>query len=154
MTIHIPFPGGQGLRLEHLVLDINGTLANRGEPIVSAIRRVEQLGHQLSLHLVTADTFGTAPAAAVSLDARYRQVINGAEKAEYVRALGARHCVAIGNGRNDAAMLKAAALGIAVIGPEGTHKDAIRDADVIALSIDEALDLLRNPTGLSATLRS
>jgi P-type E1-E2 ATPase len=141
------------MQLEHLVLDINGTLTDRGEPIVSAIRRVEHLGNHLSLHLVTADTFGSAPALAMTLHARYRQVMTGADKAEYVHELGAESCVAIGNGRNDAAMLKAAALGIAVIGPEGTHNEALAAADVIALSIDEALAFLTNPTTLAATLR-
>ncbi len=51
-------------------------------------------------------------------------------------------------------MLQAAALGIAVIGPEGTHRNALTAADLIALSIDEALGLLIDPGILTATLQS
>lgn len=50
-------------------------------------------------------------------------------------------------------MLQAAALGIAVVGPEGAHREAIAAADVIAGSIDEALGLLVWPKALTATLR-
>jgi soluble P-type ATPase len=62
-------------------------------------------------------------------------------------------CAAIGNGRNDRLMLGAAALGIAVIGPEGLHTEALTAADILALSIDEALGLLDDPRTLTATLR-
>ena len=64
-----------------------------------------------------------------------------------------RACAAVGNGRNDAPMLGAVALGIAVIGPEGAHRDALAAADITALSIDEALALLAEPKTLKATLR-
>ena len=37
MTIHIPIPGDDDLRLEHLVLDINATLTDRGEQIPCAL---------------------------------------------------------------------------------------------------------------------
>lgn len=50
-------------------------------------------------------------------------------------------------------MLRAAALGIAVIGPEELHTDVLTAADVLALSIDEALGLLSDQRALTATLR-
>jgi soluble P-type ATPase len=62
--------------------------------------------------------------------------------------------VAIGNGRNDVAMLEAAALGIAVLGPEGTAGGAVAAADVVARSVQEALALLTEPRALTATLRT
>jgi soluble P-type ATPase len=62
--------------------------------------------------------------------------------------------VAIGNGRNDVNMLAEAALGIAVMGPEGTSSEAVRAADVVVMSINEALDVLLHPERLKATLRS
>jgi soluble P-type ATPase len=61
--------------------------------------------------------------------------------------------VAIGNGANDAAMLSTAALGIAVLGPEGTARESIEAADVVVTSIEIGLDLLLNPRRLVATLR-
>ena len=60
----------------------------------------------------------------------------------------------IGNGRNDRAMLKHAALGIAVLAEEGVATDAIVAADIVVSDIWHALDLLLNPLRLVATLRS
>jgi soluble P-type ATPase len=77
----------------------------------------------------------------------------GAEKAEYVAALSPERVVAVGNGANDAPMLKHAALGIAVLGPEGLSRDAADAAGVLCPSIAAALDLLLNPRRLEATLR-
>jgi soluble P-type ATPase len=153
VSIRIPIPGADDLVLEHLILDVNGTLTDRGEPIVSALRTLQELRGHLTMHLLSADTFGTAGELAASLGAEYRQVATGREKHEHVLALGAERCVAVGNGRNDALMLGAAALGIAVLGPEGLHRSALCAAEVCALSIDEALSWLLEPRMLSATLR-
>jgi soluble P-type ATPase len=51
-------------------------------------------------------------------------------------------------------MLKAAALGIAVVLEEGAAMETVMDADVVFTSINSALDLLTNPLRLIATLRS
>ena len=153
MTVLVPIPGDDDLLLEHLVLDVNGTLSDRGEPIVAALKALARLRAELELHVLSADTFGTAAALAERIGATYRQIRDGTDKRDYVHALGPDRCVAIGNGRNDAPMLEAAALGIAVIGPEGTHRSALDRADVVALSIDEALGLLAEPRTLTATLR-
>ncbi|MCS7003502.1 MAG: ATPase P, partial [Dehalococcoidia bacterium] len=58
-----------------------------------------------------------------------------------------------GNGANDVAMLERAAIGVAVIGPEGAASSAIAAADVVTIAIADALDLLRYPRRLIATLR-
>jgi soluble P-type ATPase len=50
-------------------------------------------------------------------------------------------------------MLEEAALGIAVLGPEGLAVPALLAADVLVASIEDALDLLLNPRRLIATLR-
>lgn len=153
MTVHIPIPGAEDLRLEHLVLDVNGTLSDRGEPIVGALEPLYPLAQRLVLHVLSADTFGTAEGLAREIHATYRRIKTGADKREYVNSIGARACVAIGNGRNDALMLETAAVGIAVIGPEGAHRDALGAADVVAASIEQALALLLEPRALAATLR-
>lgn len=62
--------------------------------------------------------------------------------------------VAIGNGRNDRLMLEQAAIGIAVLGQEGTAVEALMAADVIVADIFTALDLLQIPLRLVATLRA
>jgi P-type E1-E2 ATPase len=153
MTLHVPIPGADDLSLEHLVLDVNGTLTDRGEPIIAALRAIERLRDELELHILSADTFGTAETLATSIHAKFHCVDSGRDKLDYIELLGTHQCVAIGNGRNDGPMIRAAGLGIAVIGPEGLHAEALTAADVIALSIDEALGLLADTRTLTATLR-
>ena len=74
-------------------------------------------------------------------------------KLDYIKKLGAHTVIAVGNGANDAAMLERAALGIAVIGPEGAAVKTLLFADVIAPDIHSALELLLFPKRLIATLR-
>jgi P-type E1-E2 ATPase len=105
------------------------------------------------VRILSADTFGTLREVARSLGARAQEVQTGEEKAAVVAGLGAERCVAIGNGANDAAMLAAAALGIAVLGPEGAAGAAVRAADVVCSSIADALALLLDERALAATLR-
>lgn len=61
--------------------------------------------------------------------------------------------IAIGNGRNDRRMLKAARIGIAVLEGKGCAVDALKSADVHVRSIGEGLNLLLHPDRLKATLR-
>ena len=81
-----------------------------------------------------------------------RDVTVYAQAPRLVERLGAERVVAVGNGANDAGMLQAAALGIAVLGPEGLAGEAWQAADVVA-GIHQALDLLLHPRRLVATLR-
>jgi P-type E1-E2 ATPase len=150
----VRIPEGPILELEHLVLDVNGTLTDRGDLLDGVSDRVARLREALELHLVSGDTFGTLDAVASELGLTPRRVTRGDEKADIVRELGAERCVAIGNGTNDVAALDAAALGIAVVGPEGASAAALRAADVVCHSIVEALDLLLDPRALGATLRT
>jgi len=75
-------------------------------------------------------------------------------KARFVSQLGADSVVAIGNGRNDWKMLSVAAVGIALVQREGAAAETLVNADVVTVSILDAIDLLRNPRRLVATLRS
>ncbi len=61
--------------------------------------------------------------------------------------------MAIGNGRNDRLMLAAAALGIVIIGEEGAAVQTVLASRVACHDILSALDLLRQPQRLVATLR-
>ena len=74
-------------------------------------------------------------------------------KLNYIEGLGADKVVAIGNGANDAGMLEKAALGIFVIGPEGSAVETLLKADVVVQNIGAALELLIYSKRLIATLR-
>jgi P-type E1-E2 ATPase len=151
----VDVPGRRRLQIAHLVLDLNGTLAVDGRVPETVVRRLRTLSERLSVHVVTADTFGTA----AHLDGLGLQIQvlppgdHVEAKAAVVRALGAAKTAAIGNGRNDAKMLKEATLGIAVVGREGAAGAAVRVADIVVTSIQDALDLFLKPRRLTATLR-
>jgi len=151
--VSVTIPGRDPVEIVHLVLDLNGTLTNRGVLIDGVGERVVALGATIDLHLLSADTFGGLAEVALTLGLRATAVESGERKAGYVRELGASRCAAIGNGENDGAMLETATLGIAVIGPEGAAASAIRAADIVCLSILDALDLLLDDRALVATLR-
>ncbi len=150
-SYHIP--GAGTMEIDHIVLDLNGTLSCRGELIEGVAPRLTPLARDLELHLVTADTLDTAGRLAAGLPVSVVTISPGSDKAELVSALGAGHTVAIGNGRNDEAMLRVAELGIAVIGPEGAAVAAVLAADVVCGSILDALDLLLDARTLASTLR-
>jgi soluble P-type ATPase len=155
--IEIEVPGYKKLRLEHLVLDYNGTIAVHGDIVEGVKEKLESLSERLRIHVLTADTFGMARSKLEGLPCHvYILPIENQEKGklDYAKQLGLESSVCIGNGRNDRLMLKEAALGIAVILEEGTAKDAVLSADLIIRGILPALELLENPLRLIATLRS
>ncbi|HLH21846.1 MAG TPA: ATPase P [Chloroflexota bacterium] len=156
MALKIEVPGWQTLELAHLVLDVNGTLTLDGMLIAGVGDRLIAVQRLVAVHLVSADTQGRLDAVAAELGLRAQRLTLGLEaeqKARFVQDLGAGQVVAVGNGANDVAMLQAAALGIAVLGPEGMAAAAIPAADVLVGSIHDALDLLSEPRRLIATLR-
>lgn len=154
--IEIEIPGGDALRLRHLVLDYNGTLAVDGALLAGVAERLRALAGGLEIHVVTADTFGRAREGLAGLPARLSILPPGgqdAAKERFVEELGPEGVAAVGNGRNDARMLARAALGIAVVLGEGAAAEALAAADVVAAGIPSALDLLLHPRRLTATLR-
>ncbi len=153
MSVRVEIPGREPLALEHLLLDVNGTLTDRGVLVEGVAERLRAVGKELRIHLLSADTFGTLADVAASLGAQARRVESGEDKLHVVRELGSERCAAIGNGANDAAMLEAAALGVAVVGPEGAAAAAVHAADVVCGSIVHALELLLDERALRATLR-
>jgi soluble P-type ATPase len=153
MTLTLDIPGLARLELDVLLLDVNGTLTDRGLLIDEVAARISALRSTLAIELLSADTYGTLDEVARLLGVRHRRAATAQEKAVALDALGASRSVAVGNGANDAEMLAAAALGIAVIGPEGASARALAAADVVCRSITEALDLLADPRALTATLR-
>ena len=154
--IQIIIPGYHSLRLEHLVMDYNGTLAQDGRLLKGVRSRLESLAEQLRLHIVTADTFGSARSQLIGLPCEL--VILPVEqqaqaKIAYVDGLGRDQVMAIGNGRNDRLMVASAALGIAVVQEEGAATETISAANVVMSGILSALDILLFPKRLIATLR-
>jgi len=154
--IEIDVPGWGLLRITDVVLDVNGTIAVDGRLVEGVAGRLAALRTAVAVHLVTADTTGQQAALDAELGLRAERIAAGQEreqKAALVRALGATSVCMIGNGANDVEPLREAALGIAVLGEEGVAVEAVEAANVLAPSINAALDLLLHPLRLRATLR-
>lgn len=155
--IEIEIPGHEKLRLEHLVLDYNGTIALDGALIKGVKTCLDELSQNLTIHVITADTFGSVKKALKGIDCKLAVIPlehQDAAKLEYIENLGCEKTVSMGNGRNDRLMLKASALGIVVLQGEGAAFETIASADVLCTDILSALSLLSNPLRLIATLRS
>jgi P-type E1-E2 ATPase len=154
--IELNIPGRGLVQLQHLVCDVNGTLAIDGQLQEGVKQRLSILRDRLTLHLLTADTHGKQAIIDQQLNLKAVHIQPGLEdeqKTKYVQKLGAETVVAIGQGANDAGMLEAAALGICVLSAEGTAVKTLLAADMLAANIFEALELLEKPLRIVATLR-
>lgn len=154
--IELNIPGRGSFSIEHLVMDVNGTLAVDGSLLDGVARRIATLRDRLEIHLLTADTHGRQAAIDHLLNLQAVRVRGGREaeqKAEYIRTLGAERVAAIGQGANDALMLREAALGICVLSLEGLAVETLTAADLLMPDILSALDLFEKPLRLIASLR-
>lgn len=155
--IFIDIPGRMPIAIEHLVLDFNGTIAVDGRLVPGVADRLNRIGEQAAIHVLTADTFGHCRSELATVSCQISVLPEGRQdmrKCEYVQKLGESRTVAVGNGLNDWRMLAAAALGIAVMLDEGLAVKTLMAADVVCPGILPALELLACPLRLKATLRS
>lgn len=152
--ISITIPGREKLQLTDAVFDVNGTIAVDGALLAGVAERLQMLLEHLSLHILTAGTHGNISELERALDIPLHIISTGEDKARFVQQLGPEHVIAFGNGANDAAMLRLAAVGVAVMAGEGVSLLALRAADVLVHGPLDAIDLVLRPKRLIATLRS
>lgn len=154
--IKFHIPGLGDYNIEHLVMDVNGTLAIDGQLIDGVADKIEKLRKLLTIHLLTADTHGRQTVIDQQLGLTAVRIAPGGEalqKADYIRRLSSEKVIAIGQGANDVEMLQAARLGICVMSIEGVAKEALLASELIAPTILSALELLENPKRIIASLR-
>jgi len=153
----IEIPNFKTLEIQHIVCDYNGTIAKDGIVLVEIKELFEALAKKYTLHVITADTFGSVKTQLKNYDTKIKVLCSDnhtKEKAEYINALGSENCVALGNGNNDKEMLLTAAIGIAILGGEGCSTNAMHNCDLMCKDISEALHLFLDTRRLIATLRS
>jgi soluble P-type ATPase len=105
--IELNIPGRGRLQLEHLVCDVNGTLALDGTLPVGMVRTLNALKDRLMIHIISADTLGNLQSIERQLKIhaiRINPQEEAEQKAAYVRELGTEQVAAIGQGANDAQM--------------------------------------------------
>jgi len=154
--IQIDIPEFGILKLEHFVTDYSGTLSEDGRVLPEVKDKLNALSEKLKVHVITSDTFGRAKKELDGVNCTLH-VLEGeghiVQKENYVLSLGADSVVALGNGNNDAKMLRAAKVGISVCLREGVSVEALKAAKILVRSPIDAIDLLLNPKRLTATLR-
>lgn len=155
--IRLDLPGVGEIFLEHVVIDVNGTLAVDGKLLPGVPDLLQELKKHLTIHLLTADTHGKQDEIDQQLDLKAARIQAGAEgeqKGNYIQDLGADRTAAIGQGANDRLMLETARIGICVISEEGTALETLLKCDLVVPDIISAIELLLNPTRLKASLRN
>jgi len=158
--IAIDIPGFGKVQINAILSDYTGTLAFAGKLVPGVIDRLLRLGQLVDIHVVTADSFGTAEKELEGLPLVCRRLEGDKEdvqKQRYAEELNPRYVASFGNGNNDRLHMKvvkeAGGLAIAVENGEGCAHEAIRNANIIVSGAVNALDLLLEPTRLRATLR-
>lgn len=154
--INIEIPGEGELQIEHVVFDVNGTLAVDGILLPEVFSLLKVLNKRVKIHLLTADTHGKQSEIDRQLGITAFRVKAGSEaeqKAAYLGNLGAEHSAAVGQGANDSLMLKKARIGICVLSEEGAALETLLQADLVVPNIVTALTILNHPTRLVASLR-
>ncbi|MBM4145359.1 MAG: ATPase P [Nitrospira sp.] len=154
--VKLDIPGFGFLELEHFVTDFSGTLSEDGKVLPGVIEKLNELSEKLKIHVLTSDTFGRAQQELKGVNCTL-QILEGErhifQKEQYVLDLGAEKVVALGNGNNDARMLKKAGVGIVVCLKEGCSVNALQASTIFIKSPIDAIDLLLKPKRLIATLR-
>ena len=151
--IRIEIPQRGIIELQHAVFDANGTLAIDGTLIPETADRLKALAALLSIHVLTAGTHGNITELERASGVPFHVIKSAEDKLHYVQQLGPDKVIAFGNGINDVAMLRVAAIGVAVLAAEGAAISALQAADVLALGPVDAIDLVLKPKRLIATLR-
>jgi P-type E1-E2 ATPase len=155
-VIEVTIPGRGIFQIEYLILDLNGTIAFDGKLIRGVRERVIELSKAVEITVVTADTNKNAEMILRDLPASLSRICETEENVQKQKLLsekGKMRTVCIGNGSNDAYMLRDSILGICILGREGASFEAMTASDLVVPHINDALDLLLKPNRIKASLR-
>lgn len=146
----IKIPNFGEFEIKYILIDYNGTIADGGK-LLDVKERLRKIDYEIII--ITGDTYGDVRKQLENYPVRCELAYTADEKLTFINSLNPKNCIAIGNGSIDYKMLKAAAVGISVLGSEGVSSKAILNADILVKSFDHALDLIEYPNKLIATLK-
>ncbi len=149
----IVIPGVSTLNLKHVFIDYNGTIANSGKLISGVMDQLIELSKIYEVYILTGDTYGTVREVLKPYPIEVILAYTAKDKHRIIKEYTPNTCIAIGNGSIDYKMLKEAALGLAVIGKEGCSSKAILNADIVVNHIEDALNIIKHPNHIIATLK-
>lgn len=150
-------PGREKIGIENIVFDFNGTIAVDGKLINGVTDLINRLSNYASVYILTADTYGTVIEQCTDINGTiltFPKENAGESKRKIVKELGGHRTICIGNGYNDIPMFEESILSIGIIEGEGASGKLLANADIIARSILEGLNILLNKKMIKATLRN
>jgi P-type E1-E2 ATPase len=147
------------IKIKNIIFDMNGTIQFKGQVSDEIVKKFNELKKHFNVYLVSSDTRGNLSAIAQKLGVEYikiapANITDAEEKNNVLLKLGKEQTIAVGNGNNDALMLKNALLGIAIIGNEGASSKSILNSNVVFTDPLSAIDFLLDEKIMIATLRS
>ncbi len=150
-------PGRDNIEINNIVFDYNGTIAVEGKLIEGVSELINRLAEYVDIYILTADTYGTVEKECSIINGKVLTFPSenvGESKKKIVMELGREKTMCIGNGYNDILMFKESVLSIGIIEGEGACGKLLSNADIIACSIIEALNIIINKNMIKATLRN
>jgi soluble P-type ATPase len=153
--ILIERPGQDSLKIEFILIDFEGTLAQDQRIHPKAKDKINLLSKRAKIYVLTKGEKELIDE--VLRKVKTETVFSGGgkttqQKLDLLRKLGGDKTVAIGNGVDDVPMIEEASFGICVMNKEGASGEAIRKADLVVSNIIDALDFLLKPVRQKATL--
>ncbi len=105
--LNIIIPGFDEFKLEHLVLDFNGTIAFDGILLKEVPKLLKEISKSLQVHVVTGDSYGSAKNELKNIDCKILILpVEGqrSAKLQYIDNLNPKRVVAIGKGSKQTLM--------------------------------------------------
>lgn len=147
-------PESESIEIKTIVLDLNGTLAVKGQIIQGVKERIvvlKQLG--IDIVLFSGDQRNNASELCNELGITFQKANSQKEKEQLFLNYDSETTVAIGNARIDNGTFRHAKIAIATLQAEGIHTGILEHVDIIVPSINDALDLFIDSNSLKATMR-
>jgi soluble P-type ATPase len=148
-------PGRSNLDIEFILIDFEGTLASDRRLHPKAKDKINLLSKRTNIFILAGEEKERVEEVLRKVKAEIVYLTEGEsskKKLDLLRRLGPDRTVAVGNGVDDVPMIQEAALGVCVLGKEGTSSEAMEKADVVFMNILDALDFLLKPLRQKATL--
>jgi len=145
--------------IENVIFDLNGTLQFKGQISEELFNKFEQLKDNYNVYIISADIRGNLKELANNLNVSFikinpKETTEAEAKNNELIKLNKDKTIAVGNGNNDALMLKNAVIGISVLGKEGATVKSILNSDVVFPNPISVLDFLLDEKIMIGTLRS
>ena len=151
----VTIPGWGSIEIKNVVLDLNGTITESGEPIPGILDYLQTLSNKgFEVYILSGDTRGILREKFEHISAVHTVSAEtaGAKKA-FVESIGPEVTVCIGNGNIDIGMFKISGLSICTIQAEGASANALLHTDIVVTHVRQAIDIILDSKKLIATLR-